>query len=266
MRVYTVDAFTDVVFSGNPAGVCLPDTELSECQMQLIAQELALSETAFVRTGQNRSDFNIRYFSPVMEIPLCGHATLAAAKILFEERPDPEIVFRTQEGLRLCVRSTGNGIVMEFPLYDTTPADAPPDLLASLGLDEVRNAALNTEMKILLLEIASPQDLAALDPDFPALKRSYTGINGVLVTAPSGEDGYDFHSRYFWPWSGTDEDPVTGGTHTFLARYWSDRLGKSKLRSFQSSRRTGSMIAEIRNGALYLTGNAVIVLRGEMAI
>lgn len=264
MRTYIVDAFTDVKFSGNPAGVCFPETDLADSQMLLIAQELSLSETAFVRRLDNGPNYSIRFFSPIMEIPLCGHATLASAKVILEESADREVAFRTIEGERLVATATEHGIVLKFPSYQTRPTEAPPALLAALGLKSVQNAEYNHETKILLLEIENPNELAALEPDFVALPGSHAGINGVLVTAPSGRDGYDFHSRYFWPWSGANEDPVTGGTHTFLAKYWADRLGKSKLQSFQSSKRTGFMQAEIAGGNVYLTSQAVIVLRGEI--
>jgi PhzF family phenazine biosynthesis protein len=155
---------------------------------------------------------------------------------------------------------------MEFPIYETRPSDAPPALVAALGITAVKNAVYNEETRILLLEIADPQALAALDPDFSALYRSHNSINGVLVTAASGKDGYDFHSRYFWPWSGTNEDPVTGGTHTFLAKYWSSRLGKAKMKSFQSSKRTGFMEVELIDGKLRIKGHAVIVLEGQLTI
>src|SRR4029078_785692 len=144
--------------------------------------------------------------------------------------------------------------VMESRVDETHPADAPPALLAALGIIAVKNAVYNEETRILLLEIADPQELAALDPDFPALYLSHNSINGVLVTAASGTDGYDFHSRYFWPWSGTNEDPVTGGTHTFLATYWSSRLGKTRMKSFQASKRTGFMEVELKEGKLQIQG------------
>ena len=154
---------------------------------------------------------------------------------------------------------------MAFPVYGTLPASAPPALLDALGLDEVENAVFNAETEILLLEIASSHQLAELSPDFAALLRSHDGINGVLVTAPSASDDFDFHSRYFWPWSGTNEDPVTGATHTFLAPYWSERLGKTRMRSFQSSPRTGFMEVELVNDGLMIRGEAVIVFEGQLA-
>ena len=155
---------------------------------------------------------------------------------------------------------------MEFPVYETRPAAAPPALLAALGIEAVKNSVYNEETKILLLEIADPEELAHLDPDFAALLRSHNSINGVLVTTPSEGDGYDFHSRYFWPWSGTNEDPVTGGTHTFLAKYWASRLGKTKMKSFQSSKRTGFMDVELVDGKLQIQGQAVIVFEGRLTI
>jgi predicted PhzF superfamily epimerase YddE/YHI9 len=117
-----------------------------------------------------------------------------------------------------------------------------------------------------LLELASPDEVAGLEPDFTALLRSHHSINGVLVTAASGSGEYDFHSRYFWPWSGTNEDPVTGGTHTFLAKYWSSRLGKTKMRSFQASKRTGFMDVELKEGKLQIQGQAVIIFEGRLTI
>jgi predicted PhzF superfamily epimerase YddE/YHI9 len=122
----------------------------------------------------------------------------------------------------------------------------------------------NEETNILLIEIAESQELAGLEPDFVALYKSHNSINGVLVTAASGIDGFDFHSRYFWPWSGTNEDPVTGGTHSFLTKYWSQRLGKTKMKSFQSSKRTGSMEVELIDGKLLIQGKAVIILEGQI--
>lgn len=266
MRTFIVDSFTDTPFKGNPAGVCLVDSELSDERMLHIAQELNLSETAFLSPLESNSAFAIRYFSPKMEIPLCGHATLASAKVIFSTHELNEVHFKNIQNLDLSAKEVDGQIVMEFPVYETRPADAPPALLAALGIIAVKNAVYNEETRILLLEIADPQELAALDPDCSALYRSHNSINGVLVTAASGTDGYDFHSRYFWPWSGTNEDPVTGGTHTFLAKYWASRLGKTKMKSFQSSKRTGFMEVELIDGKLRIKGQAVIVLEGQLTI
>lgn len=266
MRTFIVDSFTGTPFRGNPAGVCLVDSSLTDESMLEVARELALSETAFVGKLESRADFSIRYFSPKMEIPLCGHATLASAKVVFATHGLSEATFVNIQGLRLVVRERAGQIEMEFPVYETLPSDAPRALLAALGLESVKNVVYNEETRILLLEIEDTNELAGLTPDFGALLASHHSINGVLVTAPSGADGYDFHSRYFWPWSGTDEDPVTGGTHTFLAKYWSSRLGKRKMKSLQSSRRTGSMSLELTEDKLIIRGEAVIVFDGRLLV
>src|SRR5688572_10905974 len=245
MKTFIVDSFTDTPFKGNPAGVCLVESQLSDERMLQIAQELNLSETAFLSPLESGNAFPIRYFSPRMEIPLCGHATLASAKVIFSIHKLNEVHFINIQSLDLFARQLNGQIVMEFPIYETLPAEAPPALLAALGIEAIKNSVYNDETKILLLEIEDPEKLANLDPDFVALQRAHNSINGVLVTAPSQGDGYDFHSRYFWPWSGTNEDPVTGGTHTFLAKYWASKLGKTRMKSFQSSKRTGFMDVEL---------------------
>lgn len=266
MKTFIIDSFTNVRFKGNPAGVCIVDAQLSNETMLDVAQELNLSETAFVSPLDARGRFSIRYFSPKMEIPLCGHATLASGKAVSVAYDLSEAHFVNIQNLDLAVRISSNQISMVFPAYDTHPADAPPALLAALGIRTIRSAEYNEETKILLLEIATPHELASLDPDFAALYRSHTSLNGVLVTAASGSDGFDFHSRYFWPWSGTNEDPVTGGTHTFLTKYWAQRLGKTKMRSFQASKRSGFMDVELVNDHVLIESHAVIALEGQISI
>lgn len=264
MKTFIIDSFTDRPFKGNPAGVCFLEQALSDETMQHIAQEINLSETAFISRLDSPEQFSIRYFSPKMEIPLCGHATLASAKAVFSTYGLPRVYFRNIQALILAVRMSAGGISMTFPVYETHPAAAPAALLAALGLRSVRNVAYNKETNILLLEIATTEELSDLQPDFAALLRSHDSINGVLVTAPSDRDGYDFHSRYFWPWSGTNEDPVTGGSHTFLAKYWSERLGKMKMKSFQASQRSGFMEVELVDGRVQISSQAVVVFEGEM--
>jgi PhzF family phenazine biosynthesis protein len=266
MQCFIVDSFTELPFRGNPAGVCLLERPLSEERMLEIAREFNLSETAFLEATEDADRFSIRYFSPKQEIPLCGHATLASAKVLFTTRGLSAVRFVTSQSLELTARASAEGVEMAFPAYATRPAEAPSAMLEALGIESVENVAYNEETGILLLEIRDPRVLAELAPDFAALYRSHHAIQGVLVTAPSGNDGYDFHSRYFWPWSGTNEDPVTGGTHTFLTGYWSRRLGKTKMKSFQSSERTGSMEVELEGDQVLIRGRAVIVFEGRMPV
>jgi PhzF family phenazine biosynthesis protein len=264
MKTYFVDSFTNERFKGNPAGVCFVEDDISDATMLDIAKEIGFSETAFIRKAGNDTSYNIRYFSPKMEIPLCGHATLASAKIIFETTGINQFVFVTGENLHLPIASEAGKIIMEFPVYDTTSLTVPGAMLEALGISAVTKTSYSTKKKIVLLEIESADILAGLTPDFNALVKSYQNINGVLVTAPSKTEAYDFHYRYFWPWAGTNEDPVTGGIQTFLAKYWSDKLNKTRLKAFQSSERTGFMTVELRDDKVLIYGEAVIVLEGNL--
>lgn len=266
IETYIVDSFTDEPFKGNPAGVCLLKNELSEIQMLSIAKELGLSETAFVI--KKPGYYSIRYFSPKMEIPLCGHATLASSRVLFEKETSlSQMQFHTHKGIKLAITKIGSEIGMEFPVYDTELMDVSSSLIEALGLYEYVNTVYNQETNILLIEIEDSNILRALKPDFEALYKSHQSINGVVVTTKSTEDNFDFELRFFWPWSGTNEDPVTGGVHTFLAKYWSDRIGKKKMNSFQCSERSGFMEVELLNDdKMMIKSQAKIILKGELRL
>jgi len=268
IECYIVDAFTDEPFKGNPAGVCLLSKDIDDLRMLAIAKELGLSETAFISSTIESQKFVIRYFSPKMEIPLCGHATLASSKVLFEKMPTlTRIHFQTIEGIDLLIARDGESIVMEFPIYETIAQDAPDELLSALGIKKMNNSVFNKETNILLIEIESSQVLSSLRPNFEQLLRAHNSINGVLVTAKSNRDNYDFESRYFWPWSGTNEDPVTGATHTFLTKYWSERLNKKRMNAFQCSERTGFMQVELLDAnRMTIKAPAQIILRGELLV
>ena len=267
IETYIVDSFTDKPFKGNPAGVCLLQEQLDESQMLAIAKELGLSETAFISKTEAENKYSIRFFSPVMEIPLCGHATLASSKVVFRNESFEKIHFQNIQGIQLTINKVGDFIKMEFPVYDTHPEKASKELLNALGLENIINSEFNKETKILLLEIDNPITLLNLKPNFEQLKNSHKSINGVLITSKSNKKDFDFESRYFWPWSGTNEDPVTGGTHTFLAKYWSEKLDKTKLNSFQCSERTGFMEVElIGNNKMTIKGKAQLTLMGTMFI
>ncbi|MEP2671268.1 MAG: PhzF family phenazine biosynthesis protein [Cyclobacteriaceae bacterium] len=265
--LYLVDSFTSEPFKGNPAGVCLMDEMRGESEMLSIAAELGFSETAFVMKADARGIYRIRYFSPKMEIPLCGHATLAAAKVLFSESQLDKVQFETIKNTMLTVEREDSEIVMRFPIYQTHPAEAPAPLLRALGLTEFINCEYNSETNMLLIEIESSEVLRRLAPDYSTLIKSHSGIDGVLITAKSSEEEFDFESRYFWPWSGTLEDPVTGATHTFLALYWSKKLGKTTMKSFQCSKRTGSMTVSVEGGKeLQIKGQAQIIFQGRLLV
>jgi PhzF family phenazine biosynthesis protein len=265
MKTYFVDAFTTELFKGNPAAVCMPEDNLDNNTMQKIATEIGFSETAFIQPIKGNI-YSIRFFTPKIEIPLCGHATLASSKILFDTTSLETIKFINCDGVELVSERSGSKIKMQFPVYETEEIEVPEEVLEALGIEEIINQRYSSQNKIILIEIKSAKDLAGLKPDYTALVNSYNGINGVLVTAVSGSEGFDFHYRYFWPWAGTNEDPVTGGIQTFLTKYWATKLNQTRLTAFQSSLRTGTMTTELLNDKVFIYGEAVTVLEGEFMI
>jgi predicted PhzF superfamily epimerase YddE/YHI9 len=181
---------------------------------------------------------------------------------MFESEGLEQVHFITSAKLDLVVKKYGDELAMEFPVYNTEPSTVPPSMIKALGLTEVINARYNIDLRIFILEITDADQLAGLHPNYEALLQSHHSINGVLVTAPSNRVEYDFEYRYFWPWSGTNEDPVTGGVQTFLARYWSGRIGKTKMKAFQSSARGGYMNLELADNIVIIKSQAVIIFEG----
>lgn len=263
MKTYFVDSFTNEKFKGNPAAVCFPGKDLDTITMQKIAAEIGFSETAFVQIIKDNK-YSIRFFTPKIEIPLCGHATLASSKIIFDTTNFEKITFLNCENVELNIEKSECKIVMSFPVYDTQEINVPKSMLNALGIDKIVNSRFSPKNKIILIEINDTNVLAQLKPDFQALIHSYNGINGVLVTAQSSNSKFDFHYRYFWPWAGTNEDPVTGGVQTFLTKYWALKLNKNKLQAFQSSQRTGMMTTEFLYDKILIYGEAVTVFEGDL--
>ncbi|MBI3139393.1 MAG: PhzF family phenazine biosynthesis protein [Sphingobacteriales bacterium] len=261
MKTYFIDSFTHQKFKGNPAAVCIAESDLDNTTLQQIATEIGFSETAFIKKI-TEATYHIRFFTPKKEIPLCGHATLAASKIIFDTTSLDNISFINGENVELKAGKAAGKIVMQFPVYELSGMDVPAALLIALGIEETVYTGFSPKNKIILIEIQDSAALAALKPDFQALLNSYSGINGVLVTARSADPGFDFHYRYFWPWAGTNEDPVTGGVQTFLTKYWATKLNKTKLNAFQSSRRTGRMMTELLQDKVLIYGEAIIVFEG----
>lgn len=262
MKTYFVDSFTNQKFKGNPAAVCITENPLIDTIMQNIATEIGFSETAFVKKI-TESSFSIRFFTPKMEIPLCGHATLAASKILFDSTSLENISFINVNNIELLIEKSGSKIKMQFPVYDTEAIEVPQKVLKALGIKQIVNQRYSPINKIILIEINDAKLLADLQPDFLSLIQSYQGINGVLVTSKSDSLDFDFHYRYFWPWAGTNEDPVTGAIQTFLTKYWALKLNKNQLNAFQSSARTGIMNTELCDDKVFIYGEAVTVFEGE---
>jgi PhzF family phenazine biosynthesis protein len=262
MKTYFVDSFTNQKFKGNPAAVCIVEGDLENSTMQNIATEIGFSETAFIKQISERT-YSIRFYTPKKEIDLCGHATLAASKIIFETSALKDITFINCENIELKTAKADEKIVMQFPVYDTTEISVPESVFKALGIDKAIDTRFSAKNNIILMEISDSKKLADLEPDFPALIKSYSGINGLLVTAKSANSDFDFHYRYFWPWAGTNEDPVTGGVQTFLTKYWAKKLGKNKFKAFQSSLRTGIMATELVNDKVLIYGEAVITFEGD---
>jgi PhzF family phenazine biosynthesis protein len=269
---FQVDAFTNETFRGNPAAVCLLSHEYEDYVLQNIAAEMNLSETAFVRSLENKpieesERFSLRWFTPKVEVPLCGHATLATAEVLFHEKEiaADEIVFETLSGT-LKAKNVDEGILLDFPANPPEPVDPPKDLLAVMGIVEYKEVLIAKHAMKLLIYLEDENQVKNLKPDFAGMTSLKTEeeIIGIIVTSP-GSPPYDFVSRFFAPWVGIDEDPVTGAAHTVLAPYWSKILGKEEMVAYQVSERGGKLTVRYSPpDRVYLSGNAVIVMKGDL--
>jgi len=254
-RLFQVDAFAARRFAGNPAAVMPMDDFPEDAVMQAVAAENNLAETAFL--VPQGDDYRLRWFTPVVEVPLCGHATLASAAVVME-RLEPgrrKVVFHSASG-PLTVTRTETGYCMDFPARLSEAVAAPPGLAEALGVIP-REVFANTFNYLALLD--SAQAVRALVPDFAALAR--LDRSGVIVTA-AGDEGYDFVSRYFAPAKGVPEDPVTGGAHCMLVPYWAARLGKTTFRAYQASRRGGEIVCRQAGDRVELEGECVFYLEG----
>jgi len=261
VRMFKVDSFTDRPFAGNPAGVCLLPEAREAGWMQAVAREMNLSETAFlVRSG---GGFDLRWFTPVAEVSLCGHATLASAHVLWEEgvlAGGEPARFATKSGPLTAERREGR-IEMDFPAKLEQPAEPPGNLLRALGC-EARYVGRNQFDYLVLLDDEAA--VRAVAPDFAKLRT--VEVRGVIVTARSSDPAFDFVSRFFAPKVGVDEDPVTGSAHCALAPFWGARLGKTEMRAWQASARGGEMTVRTAGDRVFLGGRAVTILRGELVV
>jgi PhzF family phenazine biosynthesis protein len=272
VRIRIVDAFTDRPFAGNPAGVCLLETDgfPDEAWMRGVAAELNLPMTAFAHPlpDEAEADWALRWFTPEIEERLCGHATLATAHVMHSDRGAPGTVrFSTLSGVLVAHTSHDGSITLDFPAAPVTAAPAPAGLAEALGAEPdatYRTGALRDVLAVFPDEAA----VRALAPDSTALAdvSRRDDIRGVTATAPASDPGggYDFVSRFFSPADGMPEDAVTGSAHTALAPYWSDRLGRDELTALQASARTGLIRTAVRGDRVHLTGHAVTVLDGSL--
>jgi len=257
--LFHVDAFADQPFSGNPAAVCLLPGWRDDRWLQAVAAEMNLSETAFV--VQNAADFDLRWFTPKVEVDLCGHATLASAHVLWQQglaQANAEIRFSTRSGILKAARQ-GDDIELDFPLKPEETAGPPPGLTEALG---VTPTYVGKNQFDYLVEFETEAVLRALAPDFKRL--ATIPVRGVIVTSRSADPKFDFVSRFFAPASGIDEDPVTGSAHCCLGDFWRKRLGKSEFLAYQASARGGVVKVRVTRDRAILGGKAVIVAKGEL--
>jgi PhzF family phenazine biosynthesis protein len=258
--IYQVDAFTATRFAGNPAAIILLDAFLPDATLQAVAAENNLAETAYL--VPSNGDYQLRWFTPGTEVPLCGHATLASAAVVMErlERARKQVVFHSASGPLTVVRN-GDGYIMDFPSRPSVAIPTPPELAAALGAAPVV-VTENTFNYLALLK--DEETLRNIAPDMAALVR--IDKPGVIVTAPGSDPHYDFVSRYFAPVKGIPEDPVTGSAHCMLAPFWAERLGKTDFTAFQASPRGGKVLCRLRGDRTELEGECVFYLEGQVEI
>src|ERR1051325_1333800 len=259
LQIIQVDAFTDRPFAGHPAAVCVLPEPREEKWMQDVAREMNLAETAFLYKQED--GYNLRWFTPTVEVALCGHATLASAHVLWQTgqlSDDTQARFYTQSGL-LTADRRGDWIELDFPATPEENAQAPDVLAAGLGVEP---KYVGKSVFEYLVEVESEEVLRSLRPNFLMLKP--LGVRGVIVTSLSATSQYDFISRYFAPGSGIDEDPVTGSTHCCLGPFWSDRLKRNELTAYQASQRGGVIRVRTNGDRVLISGQAVTVLRCEL--
>ena len=257
--IVKVDAFTSEAFAGNPAAVCLLTGPRDAEWMQNVAREMNLSETAFLHPRDD--GYDLRWFTPTVEVDLCGHATLASAHVLWESgklKATEAARFHTRSGLLTAARR-GAWIEMDFPATPEEPAAPPPGLVEGLG---VTPRYVGKSRFDYLVELDGEEAVRGLRPDFGRLKA--VAARGVIATSRAADAGYDFVSRFFAPAAGIDEDPVTGSAHACLAPFWSRRLGKDSLLARQISTRGGVLKVRVEGERVVIAGQAVTVVRGEL--
>jgi len=260
-KIYQVDAFTSEPFRGNPAAVCLLEFPHNEHWMQNVAKEMNLSETAFLMRQED--GFRLRWFTPVVEVALCGHATLASAHILWETGvlgKDETALFHTLSGV-LTARKEGAWIELNFPATPEMEMVIPPGLVEALG---VQPLYCGRNQYDYLVMVESEQQILNLVPDFKTLKE--LGVRGIMVTSLATRVGFDFVSRFFAPGAGIDEDPVTGSAHCCLGPFWHDRLGKTEMTAYQASSRGGVIKVRVAGDRILLSGQAVTTLEGVLLV
>ena len=260
LTIWQVDAFAEAPLTGNPAAVCILPAARDAAWMQAVGREMNLSETAFL-VRRDDGSYDLRWFTPAIEVDLCGHATVASAHVLWEEQflgPDDEARFHTKSGL-LPARRDGGWIELNFPAHETQQVEPPADLARALGAEATRVGRTPMDH---LIELASEEVVRGLSPDIGLV--ASLGLRGVIVTARASTAPFDYVCRFFGPNGGVIEDPVTGSIQSALGPYWQGRLGKDELLGYQASERGGTLRVRPRGERVLIAGKAVTVLKGEL--
>lgn len=264
LPIYTVDAFADKPFMGNPAAVCITDKSLSEGMMKNIAFEMNLSETAYLVKAKKNNEFNLRWFTPQAEVDLCGHATLASSHILYTTGicdKDEPINFHTKSGVLTSVNKGNDTYEMDFPAIEQDVIDYPHELETALGIKPVYVGMTKWNY---IVELENEEEVRNVKPNFDMLEK-LPGW-GTIITSKSSMKGYDFVSRFFAPEKGVKEDPVTGSAHCALGPFWQKRLEKNEFKAYQASQRGGTVGLRVESGRVFLSGKAITMMSGEMEL
>ncbi len=264
MKFYQVDAFADQPYSGNPAAICFPERPYTEDEMIQIAMEMNLSETAFLwKNATGEAHYKLRWFTPEMEVDLCGHATLASAHVLWEEGivdEEASIYFETLSGQLIAKQSDG-WIELDFPKGHLSPSEGDPALLKAFEACPIRIMADDIAY---VVEFDSEEFIRNYQPDLALLKQAKR--EEIIVTSRSSDNAYDFVSRFFGPAIGVDEDPATGSAHCYLAPYWAEQLGQKSLIGLQVSKRSGVLKCDVAGERVLIKGKATTILEGRFRV
>ena len=263
IQLFQVDAFADKPFSGNPAAVCLMTEDKPDQWLQNVAAEMNLSETAFVWRLADAEGFRLRWFTPTMEVDLCGHATLATAHSLWQSgwlAEDDQAVFESRSG-KLTATKKDDHIYLNFPATPAVDSPLPDDLKAAIDVQPIHTGKSREDF---LIVVATADEVRNVNVDFQQMAKAES--RGVILTAKSDDAQFDFISRFFGPAVGIDEDPVTGSAHCCLAPFWSKRLGKDELVAFQASQRGGTLKLKVEGERIHIGGTAQTVSKGELLV
>jgi PhzF family phenazine biosynthesis protein len=260
MKTFFIDTFTGDNCKGNPTVVCLVEETLQSNQCLELAKQFHVPVTAFVDLVDKQGDlFPIRYFTTTKEIPACGHATLASAKVLFDLLKKDEVSFSTAEQVKIDAKQKGEVIIMKYPAYSITPFSVSTQLLESLQVKKIAAAGFCSELETLFIELDSATELRIVQPHYQQLMKSSDTMKEVVLTSVSDDDRFDYLLRSFCPWIGIDEDPVTGSVHSVLAGYWAKPFNKSTLNAYQASAEGGEILIEAADDHVWIGGRATAV-------